>query len=251
MSTGAKILMLDIETAPAKVFAWGLYDQNIPINHVIETGHVICWCAKWLGSKEIMSGSYYKKSATVYRQMLTDIWNLLDEADIVVTHNGNFFDLRWLNMVFLENNFKPVSTFKSIDTKTEMQRAFYALSNKLDFICQKLELGHKGSTGGFELWIECMKFNKVFLNKMVSYCKQDVILLEKLYLKIRPFIKNHPNLNLYSNEASSCPNCNCTVLQRKGFAYTSSNVYQRFRCTGCGKNVRGKKSVLGSKLSPV
>lgn len=242
----AKILMLDIETAPAKVYSWGLYDQNIPINHVIEAGHIICWCAKWLDSKKVMHCSYDRNDKKHYRQMLQGIWALVDEADIVVTHNGNFFDLRWLNAVFLEHGLPPPSPFKSVDTKVELQKNFYELSNKLDYIGRKLDLGAKMNTGGFGLWEGCMRFERKHLDKMVTYCKNDVLLLEKLYLKLRPFMKNHPNLNLYDDN-EGCTNCHSKLLVKNGHAYTSTGVYPRYRCQSCGKNLRDKKALIKNK----
>lgn len=236
----AKILLLDCETAPAVVYVWGLYDEVIGTNQIIDDGYMLCWCAKWLGKKGIMSDSLvnytsYTRNPRDDSKIAGSMWALLDKADIVVTHNGNKFDLKWLNTVFTKHGLKPVSGYKSVDTLAEVRKRFRFISNKLDFICRKLGLGKKLSTGGFELWDECMKGEKLAWNKLVTYCKHDVSLLEKLYLHIRPFIQNHPNLSLYSDGERMCPNCGSYDFHARGFEYTLAGKYQKFCCKMCGK----------------
>lgn len=258
MQSNAKILLIDIETAPAKVYTWGLWDQNIGINQVVEDGYVLCWCAKWFGSKTIMSDAIinypkqFAENPTNDKLIAQSAWKLLDEADIVVTHNGDSFDLKWLNTLFMKHHLPPVSTYKSVDTCKEAKRNFNFLSNKLDFISRKLDLGHKLDTGGFELWEKCMKGDKTAWKKMIIYCKHDVLLLEKAYKSLRPFIKAHPNLGLYRTDSqSACSNCGGTSLIKKGYAYTFTGKYQRYVCADCGKNMRDRKALLETNKGPL
>ena len=69
--------------------------------------------------------------------------------------------------------------------------------------------------------------------KMVKYNKRDVSLLEKVYIKMRPWINNHPNLNLINDTKELCPNCG-GHLQKRGFAITRVAKHQRFQCQSCG-----------------
>lgn len=245
-----KILLLDLETAPAKVFTWGLWEQNIGTTQIVEDGYVLMWCAKWLHKKEVLSDmlinypSFYKENPRSDKKIAESIWKLMDEADIIVTQNGIDFDLKWINTMFVKHGLKPVSPYKSVDTKRVLKSKFRFISNKLDFVGRKLGLGGKLSTGGFELWEGCLKGDKKCWDKMLKYCKNDVILLEKLYLKVLPFISNHPNYGLYSGVSDSvCPNCGCKSLERRGFEYTSTNKYQRYVCKKCGKWSRERKSI--------
>ncbi len=248
----AKILILDVETAPNLVYTWGLYDQNIGINQIKEGEFMLCWSAKWLDSKKVYFDSlieypsYFKKHPKSDEKIAKSIWKLVDEADIVVTHNGNNFDLKWLNTIFLKNGLKPASTFKSVDTLREVRGNFRFPSYRLDRVCQELGLGAKQSHEGFEMWRKCMGGDRKAWKKMVDYNKQDVVILEKLYLKLRPFMKSHPNLSLYHSDIKDlkCPLCGGTHFKKKGFAYTQSNKYQRFVCVECGKNIRTRDSVI-------
>jgi len=254
---GAKILLLDIETAPAKCFSWGLWDVNIGINQIIEDGYVLCWCAKWYGTNKFLSDSlvnhptYFKKHPMCDSKIALSIWRLLDEADIVVTHNGNSFDLKWLNTIFIKNHLPPVGQYKSVDTCLEVKKNFRFISNKLDFVVKKLDLGYKINTGGFELWRDCMKGDLVAWKKMTTYCEHDVRILERLYSAIRPFIKTHPNLNLYRKDGViGCPNCGSKQLVKKGWQYTQLSKYQRLICTNCGRKTRDGKRIALDPHAP-
>ena len=50
----AKILVLDIETAPMKAAVWGMWQQNINVKMMEEAGYILCYSAKWLGNSKIM-----------------------------------------------------------------------------------------------------------------------------------------------------------------------------------------------------
>jgi len=253
--TKAKILFLDIETAPNKVYTWALFDQNIGINQIIEPSYVLCWAAKWANERTMMSDAIinysrnFKKHPRDDSKIALSMWKLLDEADIVVTHNGNRFDLKWLNTIFLKHGMPPPSTYASIDTYQQLRTNFRFQSNKLQFSAGDLGLGQKVKHEGFDLWIKCMRGEIKPWKRMVKYCCGDVRLLEDLYTELRPFIKNHPNLALYEDTVDGlvCPNCTGRRFKKKGFAYTSSQKYQRNVCLDCGKNIRDRKCVKKGK----
>ena len=246
-----KILFLDIETAPSTAYVWGMYDQNINPIQVIQPGYVLCWSAKWADKKEKMFDSIFnhkdlfKKDPECDYHIAQSLWKILDEADIVIAHNGDDFDLKWANTIFLKNGLTPVSSYKSIDTLKEARTNFKFLSNKLEYLIKDLALGEKLKTSGFDLWIKCMKGDPTAWKEMERYNKRDVDILEELYKVMKPFMKRHPKLSLYfDKEDIMCNNCASTKLQKNGFAYTSGNKYQRYVCTECGANCRSKTSLL-------
>jgi predicted RNA-binding Zn-ribbon protein involved in translation (DUF1610 family) len=252
-----KILCLDIETAPAKVYTWGLWEQNIGISQIVEDGYVLCWCAKFLDDKKVLSDAlinypdYYKKNPRCDKKIAESVWRLVNEADIVVTHNGNHFDIPWINTLFIKHGLKPVSPFKSVDTFLVVKKKFKFISNKLDFLCRKLDLGQKIHTE-FQLWDKCMKGDKKAWKHMVKYCKHDVKLLEKLYLMIRPYASSHPNYSLYKGVVDEvCPNCGEKNLERRGWDYTSQCKYQRYVCKSCGRWSRSKKMIEKTSITGV
>jgi hypothetical protein len=224
-----KILLLDIETAPAKVYCWGLWNQNIGLNQIIEPGRTLCWGAKWLGNKEI----YYADERRGARRMFQKVHELLSVADAVVTYNGDKFDLPRLNGAFVEMGLGPIPPVASIDLLKTV-RKLGAQSNKLAFIAPHLRIGEKMNTGGFELWTECLAGRRDAWDRMRRYNVQDVLLLGRLYNVLRPYIKNHPRLHAKVAERPSCRVCNSTHIQFRGPYFTKEIEYDRYQCQGCG-----------------
>lgn len=237
-----KILIFDIETAPNLAYVWGLWKQNIGIHLIKRDEQMLCWAAKWLGEPEVFSDALTGLEND--GKLAVSLSALFDEADIVVTYNGNSFDLPWLNTVMLKNDMKPPSPVKSIDLYQIVRRRFRFTSNKLAFVAERLGLGSKLKQTGFEIWLGCMAGDTKAWTKMLKYCKQDVKLTEKLYLKLRPWIKNHPNVNIADeSEELKCAACGSTHLVKKGIEYLTAGAYQRYKCNDCGAPNRGRTMV--------
>lgn len=233
-----KILLLDIETAPNKVYTWGLREQDVGINQIIESGYILCWSAKWFGNGPLIFDSVLKSSPKV---MVGAMHKLLDEADVVVTYNGASFDLPTLNKEFLQFSIKPPAPYKHIDLYQVIKRTLRFQSNKLDYITQHLGLGSKIKHKGMELWDECMKKDESAWRVMERYNKRDVTLLEKLYVLLRPWIRNHPNHATYE-DAMVCPKCGSDHVQHRGTQVMAAKKYPRYQCRDCGGWFRSNKA---------
>lgn len=232
-----KILYLDIETAPNKVYAWGLWDQNIGINQIEEPGYTLCWAAKWHGEKDMLFDSL---SHSTMLDMITKIHGLLEEADAVVHYNGTKFDIPTLNKEFILMNLDPPANYKEIDLLKVARRQFRFPSNKLDYVSQALGLGKKTKHMGMALWKGCMEDDAACWKTMEKYNKQDVLLLEKVYKRMLPWVKNHPNYGLYTDtERPACRNCGSAKVAKRGTEFTAVGKYQRYKCTKCGSWGRG------------
>ena len=225
-----KILLLDIETSPNTAHVWGLWQQNVGLKQLLESSYVLCWAAKWLGEKEIMFDSVHQSRE---KTMLKKIHALVNEADAVIHYNGTKFDMPTLNKEFLLQGFNPPAPYKQIDLLRTMRSNFRFPSNKLDYVAQRLGLGSKTSHEGHELWVKCMAGDENAWKTMEKYNKQDVVLLEQVYNRVLPWIKHHPNRNLFSAEAV-CPTCGSSALQKRGTAVTTTVRYQRYQCKDCG-----------------
>lgn len=241
-----KILLLDIETAPNTAHVWGLWQQNVGLPQILESGYVMCWAAKWLGEEEIFFDSIMKSSS---RNMLKRIHALLDKADAVVHYNGTKFDIPTLNKEFVLHEMAPPAPYKQIDLLSVARKQFKFPSNKLDYVAGALGLGNKIPNIGHELWIRCMAKDKDAWVSMEEYNKHDVKLLEEVYYRLLPWIKNHPNLSLYTkDEVETCPNCGGYHYQKRGYAYTGASRYQRYQCQDCGTWFRDIKSISLNKM---
>lgn len=227
-----KILLLDIETAPHVVYTWGLFNQFVSIDKIVQSGYTLCWSAKWLGEKNVM---YSGINIDTPKNMVKKMHKLLDEADAVITYNGNKFDLPTLNKEFVKYGLKPPSPYKKIDLLNTVRNRFRFVSNKLDYVCQFLELGAKTQHKGHALWVGCMNKDPDSWKIMAKYNKQDVTLLEKLYKKVLPWIAQHPNFSVFQNSIV-CPQCGKNHFQKRGFHRTNAGVYQQYACMNpeCG-----------------
>ncbi len=183
--------------------------------------------------------------AELAKAMLKGIHGLLNDADAVVHYNGTKFDIPTLNKEFLLHSFNPPSPYKQIDLLRVVRSNFRFPSNKLDYVAQRLNLGKKHEHEGHELWVKCMNGDKDAWKRMEQYNIQDVVLLESLYNSLRPWIRNHPNHNLFADD-HVCPNCASTRLQKRGTAISSTGTYQRYQCASCGTWSQSTKSVKSS-----
>lgn len=224
-----KILLLDIETKPAQAYIWRAYgEQNVSPDQVIDGGGVICVGAKWLGDKVTYLYSDWEHG---HQGMLEAIHAMMSFADAVVTYNGDRFDLPKLQGEFLLAGLAPTPPVTSIDC-IKAVRKFGFFMNKLAYIGPMLNLGAKQETGGFTLWTKVMSGDPKAQHKMAKYCVQDVVLLEKLYLRIRPFIRNHPHMGKVG--AHECGACGSHHVQSRGTRRTRAYKIQRLQCQACG-----------------
>jgi len=216
------------------VHVWGLYKQRIPHTNIVKEWNVLSWAAKWLYDDEIHSDILTSEEARVGddKRIIESIWKLLDKADIVIAHNGDRFDLRKLNARFIDNELDPPSPYKSIDTLKVARREFAFTSYKQDYLTKHFKLEQKLDTN-FQLWLDCMDGKQDALDKMAEYNRHDVMGLEDVYLKLRPYIHNHPNLGVLMDQ-DACPNCGCEDLNETEAVYlTSAYQFPVYRCSSC------------------
>lgn len=235
-----KILLLDIESAPLTVFTWGLFNQNISIDKIAKSGYILCWAAKWLGDKKVI---YSGLDVDSRASMLKKMHKLLNEADAVITYNGNRYDLPTLNREFLKSGMKPPAPYKKIDLLNTARRHFRFESNKLDYVAQQLGVGSKVKHKGMQLWLDCMNKDPAAWKIMQKYNKQDVVLLEKVYEKMRPWVSNHPSHGAH-NDSVVCPTCGSAHFQKRGIHVSSMGQYQRYQCNKCGHWFHDNKNLI-------
>jgi len=238
-----KILIYDVETAPKLAHVWGVWRQNIPPKMLAQDGYVLSWSAKWLSEPDIVYSDTLMAHGNKVKnegKLLKGLHALMDEADVIVTYNGNKFDTPVVNTAFIKAGMPPPSPSKSVDLYQVVRSKFRFTSNKLDYVCQQLGLGGKMEHEGFELWLLCMKGDRDAWDRMRRYNEQDVILTEALYLRVRPWVKAHPNINMAEMDGiRRCPSCGADKIKKNGYEYLAAGKYQRYKCSSCGTHSRG------------
>lgn len=250
---GPKVLLLDIETAPILGHVWRLFDQNVALNQIVKDWHLLSWSAKWLGDtkdKTMYMDQRNKKDIEDDKALCLGIRKLLNEADIVITHNGKKFDIPRLNARFAKHKIKPSSSFKQIDTCQVAKRHFDFTSNKLEYLTDFLGVEHKKlkhkKFPGHELWTECLKNNSEAWEEMKLYNKYDVLGLEEVYQALIPW-DNSINFNLYTDTPINACKCGSTDFKKNGFAYTATSKFQRYECKSCGTETRDKTNLFSKE----
>jgi len=243
-----KVLVFDIETSPLKayIFATRLWNTNVSEDQVLSEWFALCWSAKWLFDDKIISDRLTGKEAKREddSRIVKSMWNLLNEADIVVAHNGDKFDVPNMNTRFIVNGLPPTSPYQTIDTCSIAKKQFGFSHNNLNALARVFGFKVKLETT-FEDWKRCTDGDEDALLKMQKYNRRDVETLEEVYMKIRPWIHNHPNLGLYTESTRAvCSNCGSNNISKTDkFYYTFTGKYELYRCE-CGAYIRVRTTSL-------
>ena len=241
----AKILVFDIETSPMLSYTWGTFKQNIAPVQIKEDWKVLTWAAKWLGIDEIMSDAIIKHNKELDDfEVVASMWKLLNEADMVIAHNGKRFDVKKMNTRFLFHGMTPPSPYKVIDTLHIARANFAMSSNKLEYITKFLGQEGKLQHEGFELWTKCMANDEQAWANMLEYNEKDVTELEDVYMQLRAWDTRHPSVAIFNKDTTaSCTTCGSTNLNYIKDVYTNTRAYKLYQCGDCDSWSRSRTGV--------
>lgn len=230
--TKAKILFFDIEVSRDIVGGYGnKYDFKVVKTYKHQ--ELMCFAYRWKGEKKIHYVS--RNHVGGYKEMLQHLWNVLDDADIVVAHNGNKFDIKMANRFFVKNGLGPVAPYKSVDTLQVARSTFKFQSNSLNDLCEYLGLGQKRNITYADLEDDFLNNPTPKIERLMEqYNKQDIVLLELLYETFLPFIKNHPNLGDITQTDHICPKCASPNIVPYGSSPRRNGRVKAYRCEDCG-----------------
>ena len=259
---GPKILILDLETAPTIAAVFGRWKQNIGQDNVLEEGGWILTAAyKWLGSDEVHSISYMDEIlAGSDVNICADLLTLISEADAVVAHNGQGFDIKVIETRCLINGLPAIPSVKVIDTLVMAKKKLKFNSNRLDSIGEVLGFGGKVKHQGIKMWLDVMWGNQAALDDMLKYNERDVDLLEKVYLRLRQIGHSGSNFNAglyFKDDEQHCPTCGSVDLRKTGRKVkTALSEFEEVRCGECGSIHRTRDTLTTKEdrsklLSPV
>jgi DNA polymerase III epsilon subunit-like protein len=239
-----QILLLDIETLPNSAWTWGMWQQNVSDEQIIRSGCLLSFSCKWLFEPKVFSSILKPQEAIDHDDSrLTKLaWEWLSNADIIIAHNGKAFDTQYLNARFIVHNLPPPAPYKIIDT-LNIKKVTKFQKNSLKYLCNELGLRPKLGNDGFVLWAKCERGDKKALREMLEYNEGDVLALEDLYVRLRSWLPNHPNLSLYvEGKDARCGRCNSVNTEFVGEYPTNVNLFKSYRCLDCGSIMRVRQS---------
>lgn len=206
-TTQIKRLFFDIETSPNICYSWRIgYNISIGFENIIDERKIICISYKWEGIDKIHTLTWDKNLCD--RQMLIDFIAVANQADELIAHNGDRFDIKWIRTRCIYHRIPMFPNYRTLDTLKKAKSGFNFNSNRLDYIAQYLGVGAKVKHSGFDMWKGVMKGDKEALKEMVNYCEGDIIVLEDVFLTMQNYIKpNTHNGVINNNFKYSCPTC--------------------------------------------
>lgn len=232
-----KRLYFDIETSYCTGWFWRpSFKTSISYDQVLKESAIICICYKWQGSDKVYHLTWDKGCD---KSMMDKFYSVIEQADEVITHNGDNFDIKWIRTRFLLHGYKSMPDLKSIDTLKISRQKFRFDSNRLDAIGKILGFGGKKDTGGIQLWHDIIQKNsKKAMMDMVAYCKRDVELLEKVFLKLEGFAKPKTHLGVFSGgDKADCPYCASKRVGLNDRSVSANGTIKcRMRCYDCNKS---------------
>lgn len=245
-----KVLLFDTENFPNLVFTWGIFEQDVI--KVVRPKMVCSIAWNWLGESKIhvrTLASYrgYKKDLYNNYKLMQEFHKQMMKADIVIGYNGDKFDIRMVNTEFLRHKMKPLPPFKSVDPLKVNRAKFSFNSNKMDAIAEELGLPRKKKHEGFTLWEKCYYGDMKAWKRMEAYNKQDVPVLKAIYLRVRPWMTNHPNMNALDGHLG-CTVCKSTNFHKRGQVIVGGGFKHRYQCQDCFKWFQGSWHKSGWKF---
>ena len=249
VSNSPRIVLFDIETSHNLIAKFDLRDEWVPHTNILRERFVICAAWKALGEKSTHAVAVTRKQALAGddKQVIQTVHRVLSEADVVVGHNANRFDIPWLNGRVLFHRFKPMPPLRVVDTLTVAKRSFSLNSNRLDYLGKYLGLGGKTSTPA-GLWLDVLKGDSKAIRTMVEYNKRDVTLLEDVFMHLRPYVPDYINRQFFGS-IEGCPRCGSTHIQSRGLHRSLTQTYNRFQCCECGGWFRSRVANKAGKTS--
>jgi len=234
----SKILIWDIETSPIIANTWDLYPERLSHDNIIQDWFIICGSWKFVGDKKVSAVAIKEVGDDL--EVVTKLREVIASADVIVHHNGDRFDIKKLNARIIYHNLPPLPQVPMVDTLKEAKKIAAFSSNRLDYLSKFLTGAGKMHVE-FGLWLEVMKGSKKALKTMVEYNKIDVIRLEEIYLRLKPYMKTHPHMGVLNGKERlcSCTKCGSERVKRNGIRITASGLKkQELQCMDCGAYCR-------------
>lgn len=214
-----KRLFFDIETSPIIAYTWRVgWKLNIGTDNIIEDWKIICISYGWEGEDKIHTLSWDKNHCD--KQLLIDFVKIANQADELVAHNGDRFDIKKIRTKCIFHRIPMFPNYRTLDTLKKAKSGFTFNSNRLDYIAKYLGVGAKLEHEGFNMWVKCMQGDKQALKDMIKYCEMDIVVLQDVFLVMQSYIKQ----NIHAGTLNEGIKCDCPSCGGSNVDYLKLNV---------------------------
>lgn len=183
----------------------------------------------------------FKADPTNDRALVKRCAEILGEADYLITWYGIGFDERFLATRLLYYKLPPLPPILDIDGWVTAKFRLAMHSNRLQAMQEFLELKSKKTAIDYTAWRRAPSGHIPSIRKVIHHCRCDIDVLLETYLRLRPYLKDAPNMAILTGKKGQCGRCLSPKLQRRGLMVTRSRAYQRYQCQACGAWSRGSQ----------
>jgi predicted RNA-binding Zn-ribbon protein involved in translation (DUF1610 family) len=250
-----RIILWDIETTHNLAAVFKLTQNDyIASENIVQERIIVCAAWKELGKKQVHAVSTLDNPHGKGNTLLNDQWvcerlhEVLSSADVIVAHNGDEYDIKFTKGRMLVHGLPPLPPILSIDTLKVARKQFLLNANNLNYLGSLLGVGHKKPTKQ-GLWLKVLQGDQKAIQDMVSYNKQDVRLLERVFLKLQPHMSDHTNRQLFGTSGHgrlTCPRCGSSDVQSRGVHRAMTQTYTRYQCQKCTGWFRERRATPGT-----
>lgn len=231
-----------------KILIWDI--ESTGLNATF--GTILCIGYKWFGEKDthvitILDG---KKRIDMLndKKLVEEFVKVFEECDYHISWYGDRFDVPMLKARMIKHGMEPLSPKLSLDLWKSVRYTFKLHSNRLNVWEQFLDVEDRKSQIDFEAWLKAAHGNKEAMEEVVDHCRRDVLVLEEVYKKLKPWLDKEPPRSLFTNEQGVCTSCGSENVVRRGYKVATTRTYPQYKCKDCGHWFRGTKAVAVSQM---
>lgn len=249
-----KRLFFDIETSRMvlQVKAFSIrYEQRLSYKDIVEDSKIICISYKWEGEDQVHHVKWDKNHCD--KQLLKKFIPIMNEADELVGHNGDNFDIKIVRTRAIYHRLPFRVNTPSLDTLKKARSYFKFPNNKLDTIAHFLGVGAKIEHEGIRMWNKVELGDKEALKDMIEYCDMDVVVLEDCYTVMENYVKHNQHAGVadggYKHE---CPLCGSEDVKHLRNRVTAAGTIKRLmQCGSCDYDYEISNSAYRTMLELV
>lgn len=225
-----------------RILVWDIEASNLSADF----GIVLCVGSKFVGKPKVTIPTILdfvrpndRSLLTAEKRMLRAVSKALIDSDAWVTHFGTHYDIGFVNARLIYHGLPPIpANHPHIDTWKISRYKLRLSSNRLATISTFLKTGDEKNKIKPEQWLGALSGNKAAMAYIAEHCRLDVLVLEEVYLRLRPLMTNHPR-----GGGGECHACGSKRLRSEGWRLTTTKRYRRVQCKDCGAWGHDTKSV--------
>ena len=245
---------LDIERLPGQHRTWhrgqtitgpfwdlneikGWTGKRIHADDVSEWPRTICAAWKWYDQEGVEFAAEWQVGG--YDGFMRAVWEVFDQADLIIGHNADRFDARHLMGGWAEMGLPAPAPYKVVDTLKIARGSFAYESNTLDALNKRLGIDAKTDKYDSRVAKAAVAGDKEAQDRIRFYNMGDIAASEALFDRLRPYAKGIPHLGMWTDDELACPSCGHTMTATGKTVHANVQRYEHLYCDNCGAHARG------------